>query len=689
MQTADKRGEVVAGLGAILSLMAGVVLGLVAIWNGSTVIWAVAFQSLCAVGIWLLSLIQLHQQRLLGEERLELAALERERQERLGGAQTIFQEEELDQMDKLAMGRRLRAIERFLVPILAIIVAALHLLAGASIFPWAMQLPAITELGDKPILNPTVLIFFCGAISFVTFMFSRYALGMGRLREWNLLRPGGNFMFGTSAASLAAALAMLCVISKLPAVEIWVGRCIGGLLIVLAVETIASFIVEFYRPRVPGEEQRPFYDSRLLGIFSEPGGILRSVANSIDYQFGFRVSETWFYKLMGRYVLWLVLVQFVVIVALTCVTVVAPGHQAVITHLGQLRKETAKAGIHFTWPWPLDRAHILPVDRISRLEVGYEEEGVVDDEMAGQPILWTVKHYKKEHQLLVADRAASASSKVPINLLSMNVPIQWRIRNTNGDVIRFYSQALDVERIIESIAYRELTHYAAHTDVLDLLGGKGIEAAHTLHERIQQACDSAGFDGGGLGVEIVLVSVAGVHPPPDEDVAKSYENVVSAYETREATIKRAEGDAAKVRVTAAGEHWKELYDGIVEEDRLRAAASNELSAKEREVEKLLRETVGGEARERTAVASQTTYTSLFVEKSSAELFETQVAAYKAAPHVFVLREYLSMFEKGLRNVRKYIIAVEKPGAVVYEFDLRPPQEFDALAAEVASMESPK
>jgi regulator of protease activity HflC (stomatin/prohibitin superfamily) len=689
MQTVDKRGEVVAGLGAILSLMAGVVLALVAIWNGSTAIWAVAFQSLCAVGIWLLSLIQLHQQRLLGEERLELAALERERQERLGGAQTIFQEEELDQMDKLAMGRRLRAIERFLVPILAIIVAALHLLAGASIFPWTMQLPAIAELGDKAILNPTVLIFFCGAIAFVTFMFSRYALGMSRLPEWNLLRPGGNFMFGTSVACLATALALLCMISKLPAVEIWVGRCIGGLLIVLAVETIGSFIVDFYRPRVSGEEQRPFYDSRLLGIFSEPGGILRSVANSIDYQFGFRVSETWFYKLMGSYVLWLVLVQFLVIAALTCVTVVAPGHQAVITHLGHLRKETAKAGIHFTWPWPLDRAHILPVDRISRLEVGYEEEEAVDDELAGQPILWTVKHYKKEHQLLVADRTASANSKVPINLLSMNVPIQWRIRNNDADVIRFFSQSQDVERIIESIAYRELTHYAAHTDVLDLLGGKGIEAAHTLHDRIQQSCDEAGFDGGGLGVEIVLVSVAGVHPPPDEEVAKSYEEVVSAYETREATIKGAEGDAASVRVTAAGEQWKELYDAIVEEDRLRAAESSELLTKEKEVEKLLRKTVGGEARERTAIASQTTYTSLFVEKSNAELFETQVAAYKVAPHVFVLREYLSMLEKGLRNVRKYIIAVEKPGSVVYEFDLRPPQEFDALAAEVASMESQK
>lgn len=687
MSAADKRGEVVAGLGAVLSLLAAIVLGLVAIWNGSTAVWAASFQSLGAVGIWILSLIQLHQQRLVSEERLELAALERERQEKLGGAQTIFQEEELDQMDKLAMGRRLRVIERFLVPTVAIIVALFHLAAGLSIFPWAFQFPPITNIGDKAILNPTVLIFFCGAISFVCFMYSRYALGLGRMPQWNLLRPGGNFMFGTSAVCLFVALALLCVISKLPMVETWVAWGTGIVLIALACETFINFVFDFYRPRVPGEEQRPFYDSRLLGMFSEPGGILRSVANAIDYQFGFRVSETWFYKLLGRAVLPLVLVQVIVIFALTCITVVPPGHQAVFTHLGHLNEKTAHAGIHFTWPWPLDRAYILPVERISRLEIGYEEGDNVDT--AGKPILWTVKHYKKEHQLLVADRTASANAKVPINLLSMNVPIQWRIRNTDQDVIRFFSQSQDVEKIIESIAYRELSHYAAQADVLDLLGEKGIEAAHTLYERIQKACDHAGFDGKGLGVEIVLVSVAGVHPPSDEDVAKSYENVVSAYETREATIISAEGDAAKSRVTAAGEQWQTLYDAIVEEDRLRGAGSNELAAQELKVEKLLRETVGGEAREVVAKAGQNAFERLFSVKSEAERFEIQHAAFLSAPDTYLLRIYLAMLEEGLSKVRKYVIAIEKPDTVIYEVDLRPPQEFDALAAEVASMESKK
>lgn len=689
MNAVDKRGEVVAGLGALLSLLAGVILGLVAIWTDSSAVWFACFQALGVVGIWILSLIQLHQQRLVAEERLELAALERERQEKLGGAQTIFQEEELDQMDKLAMGRRLRAIQRFLVPAVAILVAAFHLLAGGSIFPWALQFPPLANVGEKAVLHPTVAIFFCGAIAFVCFMFSRYALGMSRLPQWKLLRPGGNFMFGTSAVCLAAALALLCVISKLPAVEIWVGWAIGGLLIVLAGETIINFIFEFYRPRVKGGEQRSFFDSRLLGMFSEPGGILRSVADAFDYQFGFRVSETWFYKLLGRAVLPLLLVQVLVVFALTCITVVPPGHQAVITHLGHLQMKTAKAGIHFTWPWPLDRAYILPVERISRLEIGFEVGEEEEVELAGRPILWTVKHYKKEHQLLVADRTASANTKVPINLLSLNMPVQWRIRDTDQDVIRFFSQSEDTEEIIESIAYRELTNYAAHTDVLDLLGGKGIEAAHTLHDRIQAACDAAGYDGKGLGVEIVLVSVAGVHPPSDEDVAKSYEDVVSAYETREATIMGAEGDAAKARVTAAGEQWQELYDAIVLEDRLRNEGSKDLVAQETKVEQLLRDTVGGEARVKTASAGMRAYEHLFREKSTAERFEAQLAAFRVAPETYLLRIYLSMLEEGLRNVRKYVIALEKPDMVIYEVDLRPPQEFDALAAEVASMEAKK
>lgn len=690
MAAVDKRGEGVALIGGLLSLAAGVILAILAISNYSIAIWAVCFQSFGTVGIWLLTIIQLHQQRLVAEERLEIAAIERDRHERLGGAKTIFEEQDLDQMEKLAMGRRLRAIERFLIPILAIFFAVFHIAAGAAIFPWALQFPPIRAMGNAQVDNATVLLFFCGGIAFLCFMVSRYALGLSRIRQWSLLRPGGNYLFGTSAFCLAIALALLCAISGLPKVEVWVGRGIGILMIWMGVETLINYVLDFYRPRVPGEEQRPFYDNRLLGMFSEPVGILRSVANTIDYQFGFKVSETWFYKLLGRAVLPLLLLQVVIILALTCIVVVPPGHQAVLEHLGRLVPKTAKAGIHFTWPWPLDSTTIIPVERIQRMAVGYEEEAVSDeDALKPQVILWTVKHYKKEHQLLVADRSASASDKVPINLLSLNMPVQWRVKGDDADVIRFFTQSVDVAKIIESIAYRELAQYAAEADVLELLGAGGVETSAELQRRIQAACDSAGYDGKGLGVQIVMVGIGGVHPPADEDVAKSYEDVVSAIETRDATIKGAQGDAAKIRIESAGDDWKALYEAIELEDRLRGENSPKLAEQTAIVEEMLRKQVGGEARVRAALASRNAFTRLFSQMSEAELFEMQLATYRIAPEVYSLRNYLRMMEEGLRRVRKFVIALENPDSVVYDIDLRPPTEIDLLGAEQAAGEQKK
>lgn len=686
MGSSDKRGEVVALVGGLTSLLVGVILVILAVWSESTAVWAVSFQALGAVGIWLLSLIQLHQQQLVAEERFEVAELERQRREKLAGAQTIFEEEELDQMESLAMGRRLRTIERYLVPILALLIALYHLAAGVAIFPSPLQLTAIKAAGPVTSEEATVMLFFAGGAAFVCFMLSRYALGMSRIDQWTLLRAGGNFMFGTSALCLVVCVSLLCSITGIEWTDVWIGRAIGILLIFLAAETVINYVGDFYRPRVPGQQQRSFYDSRLLGMFSEPEGILRSVANAIDYQFGFRVSNTWFYKLLGRAIVPLLLVQVVVIAALTCIVVVPPGHQAVIEHFGHRPDHTAKPGIHWTWFWPIDQATIIPVERIQRLAIGYEEAAQNEKDIVGAPILWTKKHYKKEYLLLVADKTASANAKAPINLLSMNMPVQWRVKDDDADVIRYYSQAEDVPAIIESLAYRELTRYAAQTDVLDLLGQKGIAAAAALHQGIQEACDHAGYNGEGLGVKIVHVGIGGVHPPPDDDVAKSYEDVVGAVELRDATIKTALGDAAKIRVASAGTEWDQLYSAIQREDEARISGSKELPQRTAEVERILRQVAGGTARVRTALALQTAYTRLFDQKAEADRWDYKLAAYKMAPHIYMERQYLDMMKNGLQNVFKYILVLDDSEPVVIEMDLRPPQNMDVLGAEIKGME---
>lgn len=690
MTGTDKRGEFVALLGLLLCLVGTAVMAVLGIWSSSSAIWAAAFQTFGACGVWLLNLIQLHQQRLVREERFEVAELERMRREKLGGAQTIFEEEDLGQMEKLAMARRLRSIERALVPTLALLFAAYHLAAGIVVLPWAWQFPPIADAAAGPLLHANIVLFFTGGIAFVCFMLSRYAMGLSRLPDWGVLRAGGDALFGCSASCLAVSIALLCVISGLDWIDVWLSRVIGLLLIFLAVETLINFVLDFYRPRIPGQIQRPFYDSRLLGIFSEPGGILRSVANAVDYQFGFKVSETWFYKLLGRAILPLLLIQVVVIFALTCIVVVPPGHQAVIEHFGTPLSKTAKSGTHLRWFWPVDRVTVIPVERIQRMALGYEEdEETKKGRVSNLPILWTKKHYKQEYQLLVGDRAASVNAKVPVNLLSLNVPLQWRVKHgRDADVIRYHAQSQDAQSIVQSLAYRELTRYAAEADVLDLMGAGGIRAAEDLHDRIQASCDHAGYDGKGIGVEIVYVGIGGVHPPPDEDVAKSYEDVVSAYETKEAKIKEAEGDAASVRIESAGVDWQRCFAAIDAEDKARLYGEA-MDGSTQAVERLLRDDpeISGEARRIVAEAVQRTHERVFGELSNAERYESQMLAYQAAPEVYLLRVYLRMLEKGLQDVRKYIVALDETDRVLYELDLKPPQEIDLMAAELGAMES--
>ncbi|MFQ5501284.1 MAG: SPFH domain-containing protein [Phycisphaerae bacterium] len=692
----DRRGEFVALFGMAISLSGALLLGGLGIWseNTSTAVWGAAFQMFGGIGIWILCYIQLHQRRLLAEEELEVTELERLRREKLGGAQTIFEEEDLDRMDALSMGRRLRSIERFLIPMIALAVAVVHLIAGISLFPWALQFPPLKSAADiNLVVNAEIILFFTGGIAFVTFMVSRYALGLSRLRQWSALRAGGNFLFGASAVCLAISIALLCEISGLRSAEAWLGKGIGLLLIFLAVETVANFILDFYRPRVPDALHRPFYDSRLLGMFSEPGGILRKFAHAVDYQFGFKVSETWFYKLLGRAVLPLLGVQVLVFLALTCIVVVPPGHQAVIDRWGRPMEGTAKPGVHLMYPWPIDRARVIPVERVQRMVLGHGSSGdetehhdneIMEDQ---PPILWTKKHVEQEYRLLVADRKASADAKVPVNLLSVSMPVQWRVKHArDADVIRYDAQSQDAANIIESMAYRELTRYAAAADITDLLGEGGVEAAAIIHNALQEACDRAGSDGGGLGIEIVYVGIGGVHPPPDEEVAQTYQDVVSAIEKKDAAIKKADGDAAMARISSGGVDWKELHQAILEEDLAQEADAADLADKTARVEHLLLAESGGQARVITAQAVKQAYSRLFSEKSKAERYAIQLAAYDVGQSSYLLRVYLRTIEESLRHVHKYVIAMDDPSKVLYLYDLSAPVAMDLMGAEIRAMD---
>ena len=82
--------------------------------------------------------------------------------------------------------------------------------------------------------------------------------------------------------------------------DFWLARALCVLLGLMAAEMLVTLLLEIYRPRVKGKVARPLYDSRLVGLLAQPESLFTTAAQALDYQFGFKVSETWFFQLLQK-----------------------------------------------------------------------------------------------------------------------------------------------------------------------------------------------------------------------------------------------------------------------------------------------------------------------------------------------------------------------------------------------------
>ncbi len=149
----------------------------------------------------------------------------------------------------------------------------------------------------------------------------------------------------------------------------------------VGIELVLNLVLDIYRPRVPGQERRPPYDSRILGLFAEPQGVFKTVASTLDYQFGFKVSETWFYHFMEKAIVPLLLVQVASLWLLTSIVVVDPSEVVFVETLGKpylaqqdqqkgLNATLLQPGFHLKWPWPFGTARHVPAYETQSIDVG-------------------------------------------------------------------------------------------------------------------------------------------------------------------------------------------------------------------------------------------------------------------------------------------------------------------------------
>lgn len=701
-----------AALGGLV-IQAGLFLAtlVVAYYTGSPLFFAMTWHVLAGVPVWIILWMIFNQHRL---ERIE--SLEAEQLSRADAATaTIFTEN----ADDLQLARRrLDNLYKWGVPIVSLLIATFLVSIGGFLVyanygvlkPLFVGKPDSTQTQElfnsllPPHVNTGIVTAILAAIFFVTFIFARYAAGMTKITEWTPLRGGASYLMGNFLVALLAFVSMVFVLFDNRMVLAVITIVVPVIITILGIEIILAQLLALYRPRKPGEIPRAAYDSRLLGMLTSPKSLGKAITDTINYQFGFEVSRSWFYQLLSRAITPLIVFGVIILFLISCIVVVPPDSEGVRMTFGSLGSEAKPLtpGLHFKWPWPIGAVDIRPVARVQQISVGSAPKGVKE----GVAILWTNEHVEggKEDYLVCAPtpvdqdpgsvdaadlmsgftnkkagtQPAGQGGQTPgVNLVGGQIIVQYRIKDT----LQYAQSADDPNGLLQRLVERRANTFFVTHDI-DTLLGAGREADGKLSTSVLQQQIQSDANRDNLGVDIVFVGLSALHPP--KDTANAFHEQISVLQERQSGVENAERERITILGAAAGspEEAMAIRDAIRKyDDAKRAIAGSKMSAEERaaaekqiaeletNAERLL---IGarGEAAQILAKARQGQWERYLAIRSQVDSFNAELEAYRRAPEFYKMRKYLETLAAGLEKPRKFVVTSDAGVAPTFRVDLK-------------------
>lgn len=500
--------------------------------------------------------------------------------------------------------------------------------------------------------NPINLAFLCVICAGAAFFGGVFMVGQSHVREFRYMRPAGAWLICGAVVMALCGLAGIMLYYGKEAWELDFEKVVFFVYAILTIEFLWNFVVEFYRPRTR-RDFRPVYESRLLALFTEPGGVVRNLARTLDYQFGFELSKTSLYLFIRKYFVPALLVWGGVFWLFTGIAEVSTGELGIRERFGAASsdKSVLEPGVHLKMPWPFERIVKVPVGTIQEVVVG-SKVNESEKNMNASVILWDGMHYKHGTAFLVAtkrigaDVSNSVAHEYPLSLLEVSLPVYFRAKASEAYNYAFGFK--DINTTILSIGEAEATRYFASSNFTRDISDARAEISEILKERIQKSCDDMA-----LGVEIVSVGMHDAHPPVGEkgqdgrplpestDVASAFQDVVCAAENAIGAEYAAKAEADRIVTSARIGEMTLLSDA--------ASYSNAQKA---------------------------------VAEAEANRFKSQLVAYNAMPLMFELNTYLAMLREASKDTKMYIISSDITSRI-FEFNFEEQGKLDLTNTDLS------
>jgi len=220
----------------------------------------------------------------------------------------------------------------------------------------------------------------------------------------------------------------------------------------------------------------------------------------------------------------------------TGIFVVQPHQQAAVYRFGKLDRDSVKdPGLHFKFPWPVDKVEIYDVRRAASMQIGYESSGTAN-------FLWTQRHDIGEYMLLLGNGNEMAA---------INLKIIYVI----SDLYSYIKTFANAQAVLSAAAYNALMTRTINTTLDSFLNIDRNSLSASLMAELSAFCKSEE-----LGFSVIQVVIENIHPPVD--IADVYQKVVSASVDKTTEITRAQS-YAQTRVIEAAKQGKFAVDGAI------------------------------------------------------------------------------------------------------------------------------
>ena len=219
------------------------------------------------------------------------------------------------------------------------------------------------------------------------------------------------------------------------------------------------------------------------------------------------------------------LAVFVALYILSGIYVVQPNERGVVLRFGKVIHDRVGPGIHYRYPYPIERVERPNVTEIRRMSIGYK----LKDSIRG------ISPPPEEMQFLTGDE----------NIIDIRMLIQYIVKDPGVFLFSFIEPHWMVRKEGE----------AALTRIVGATGVDGVLTTekHVIQELVKKEMQLA-LDAHGCGIDIQSAQLQEVSPP--SEVAFAFKEVASAREDRNKLVNEAKGYRNNLIPNARGQAAK-------------------------------------------------------------------------------------------------------------------------------------